>query len=194
MAKHGAEDHFLRPDGVYITSVLQPTVGYDPVGDAQAVGARFVAPMGLAGPKATAWRARRRGLRGPVVDGLRARWQMFKARIKANLQSHQFLLTTGTAPSSAPVITVNTSPSAAADPSAVGGPAGQTPAGAAAAVYAAAPGDPASQGAMTTSVAMAPQETGVPAGIWQQIINSGAAPVVALRAEADALRKWFSRT
>lgn len=43
MAKHGAERHFVRPDGVYRTSVLQAIPGYQPVSNAQQVAARFTA-------------------------------------------------------------------------------------------------------------------------------------------------------
>lgn len=43
MAKHGAEMHFVRPDFVHRTSVLQAIPGYQPVSNAYEVAARFTA-------------------------------------------------------------------------------------------------------------------------------------------------------
>jgi len=45
MQKHGAELHFVRPDAVYSTSVLQPIPGYQPVSNAYEVATRFTAPQ-----------------------------------------------------------------------------------------------------------------------------------------------------
>lgn len=99
MDKHGIEQHFVRPDRVYATSVWTPIVGYQPVSDAMQVAARFVSGPGLAGPGfLQRWRWRRQAARngfmglggalgfvGGVLDwvrnlvaGLRARLQAFK--------------------------------------------------------------------------------------------------------------------
>lgn len=43
MPRHGAEMHFVRPDAVYRTSVLQAIPGYQPVSNAHQVAARFTA-------------------------------------------------------------------------------------------------------------------------------------------------------
>jgi hypothetical protein len=49
--RHGGGSHFVRPDRVYRTGVLQSTMGYDPTADAQSVGASFTQyPMDLSVP------------------------------------------------------------------------------------------------------------------------------------------------
>lgn len=46
--RHGGSSHLVRPDGIYSTSVLQPTGGYSPGQDVQAVAASFTQrPMSL---------------------------------------------------------------------------------------------------------------------------------------------------
>jgi hypothetical protein len=83
ITRHGGGAHFVRPDRVYRTSVLAPTIGYDPTADAQGVAASFTQypadlPLpGLGGlrglglmaklrMKLAAWKQRRalQGLRG----------------------------------------------------------------------------------------------------------------------------------
>lgn len=44
ISQHGAESHFVRPDGVTRTSVLQAIPGYQPVQNAQGVALRFTQP------------------------------------------------------------------------------------------------------------------------------------------------------
>lgn len=44
ITKHGAEAHFVRPDGVMRTSVLQAIPGYHPAQNAQGVALRFTQP------------------------------------------------------------------------------------------------------------------------------------------------------
>jgi len=43
MRKHGAERHFVRPDAVHRSSILQAIPGYQPVSNAHQVAARFTA-------------------------------------------------------------------------------------------------------------------------------------------------------
>lgn len=43
MKKHDAERHFVRPDGVYSTSVLQAIPGFQPVSNAHQIAQRFTA-------------------------------------------------------------------------------------------------------------------------------------------------------
>jgi hypothetical protein len=46
--RHGGSNHYVRPDGVYRTSVLQPIQGYQPNQDVQAVAASFTErPMSI---------------------------------------------------------------------------------------------------------------------------------------------------
>lgn len=79
--KHGAEFHFVRPDGVYRTSVLQAIPGYQPVSNAQGVAARFTAAPYFATTLS--------GLRGPFGEGLtwwdqiKIRWAAFVERMRA---------------------------------------------------------------------------------------------------------------
>jgi hypothetical protein len=69
--KHGAELHFVRPDGVYRTSVLQAIPGYQPVSNAMEVAARFTAAPYFA-----------TALSGLGADAL-PWWQQLKIRIQA---------------------------------------------------------------------------------------------------------------
>lgn len=187
MAKHGAEAHYLRPDFTYRTSVLQPTVGYNPVPDAQAVAARFVAPMGLAGTVAT-----RHHLGAP---SLASRWAGFKARVSARFQAARMVRQLRTMPAAAAPVTVDTSPRPA-DPSAIAvqnglAPAPQTRASVMAPMIMSQDGPPLTT-ATQTAVAMTP-EAAWPATYWQDVIAGGLPPIVAARGGGDALYKWFNR-
>src|SRR4051812_11166059 len=114
MDRHSGLQHYLRPDGVYITSELQPFANYNPVADAQAVAASFVSPSRLAGPVGVQLlgRARKRGVNLLGKPTVRERWMNFKARLKANLQANQ--IARGPAAlqprSASGVTTVDTSP------------------------------------------------------------------------------------
>ncbi len=39
--QHGETSHYLRPDGVYMTGVVQPTAGFQPVRDSEMIAAEF---------------------------------------------------------------------------------------------------------------------------------------------------------
>lgn len=39
--RHGAADHFIRPDGVYRTGVIAPVTGYNPAQDVMSVAEMF---------------------------------------------------------------------------------------------------------------------------------------------------------
>lgn len=45
--RHGAGSHYMRPDGVMRTSVIQPMYGYQPQADVQNVAALFTRPYGM---------------------------------------------------------------------------------------------------------------------------------------------------
>lgn len=64
ITKHGAEAHYVRPDGVMRSSVLQAIPGYHPVSNAQAVAQRFTH---LIGPTAGAASAPIAGLNGGLM-------------------------------------------------------------------------------------------------------------------------------
>lgn len=92
MPKHGIENHFVRPDRVYATSVWTPIVGYQPVSDAMQVAARFVQDRGLAGAGLIQrWRWRKQAQKNGFTGGLGfapGNWLRdliagFKARIMA---------------------------------------------------------------------------------------------------------------
>ncbi len=84
--RHGAGSHFVRPDGVYRTSVLQSVGGYQPQADVQAVATAFTSPFGPNGLTGLSswweslkakWAARKflrgmNGLGGPGVPGVPA--------------------------------------------------------------------------------------------------------------------------
>lgn len=90
MKKHGAEMHFVRPDFVHRTSVLQAIPGYQPVSNAQAVAARFTAAPYFAtfmnpqanGLGAHAAYAYLPGLRGneDIVTKVKVWWANVKAK------------------------------------------------------------------------------------------------------------------
>lgn len=211
MAKHGPEQHLIRPDSVYITSVLQPSVGagFNPVHDTAAIAARFVAPTGLAGPVGSielmgrGWRGRRR-LRllgaadaAPPSD-LRLRWINFWARVRANLAASKLArqMRRNDAPT---VVTVDTSPRGPA-PSATALPvkSGWSPSPQSAATAAISDvgftpgqGDPPNMGPVVTAVQMDPRGAAFPANFWDRVIRQGYPPVVAARAQEDVLTKWF---
>lgn len=195
---HGAESHYLRPDVTYRTSVLQPTVGYEPVSASQAVAQRFVAPVGLAGlagPQAT-----RHRLAGPLETlpgkvstffaGVKARWQAAKiARRVARNGGVPF------APG-AQTMTLDTSPrgpSPGAGAIAVQSgwmPQPQSPASAVATLTTPRAGDPPMAGAAATAAAMTPESTW-PRSYWRDVISQDVPPIVAARGGGDALYKWF---
>lgn len=219
MTRHGAEQHFIRPDGVYITSELQPTPGsgFNPVADTMAIAARFVAPTGLAGPMAHLADGRpvhsrngfnharpkrrwahllpTRQLGGLGAPTLRDRWFAFKARVRANVQANKFIQDMRIRPMLPGVVTVDTSPRGPA-PSATAlavqsGWAPQPTSPSKASGYTPAQGDPPNNGAVVTAVNLAPSEAGKPINLWQRVMQSGLPPVVAQRAENDVLAKWF---
>lgn len=213
MAKHGPEMHYIRPDGVYITSVLQPTVGagFNPVPDTMAIAARFVAPTGLAGPMgqiAILGRQARRsptrafmpfqrafrkpkGLGSPIGD----RWRMFVARVRANFQANRFVQDMRFMPAGPGVVTMDTSPRPInTDPTALAvqsgwAPSPQSPASAS--NYMPAQGDPGNNDATVLALNLAPSEAGKPIQLWQRIMQSGLPPIVAARAEDDIITRWF---
>lgn len=201
MARHGDEQHYIRPDGVYITSELQPTVGtgFNPVADTMAIAARFVAPSGeagLSGTVALLGRSRRaRRLAGLGAPSLRDRWFAFKARVKANVQANKFIQDMRLRPQAGGVVTVDTSPRGPS-PSATAlavqsGWAPQPTSPSASSGYMPAQGDPSNNGAVVTAINLAPSEAGKPINLWQRVMQSGLPPVVAQRAEDDVLTKWF---
>jgi hypothetical protein len=92
--RHGADSHYLRPDAVYRTSVIQPLIGYSPQQDVMNVAAEFTqgpyafqqgtglglarrgSPIRLMGP----------GYHGPIADWwtrVKAKWAMLKAQYQA---------------------------------------------------------------------------------------------------------------
>lgn len=199
MAKHGAEAHFLRPDGVYITTVLQPTLDFDPVRDTASVAARFVAPMGLAGPVAT-----RHHLNGQVnllgaTPTWRERWFAFKARVKANMAASKLMREMRVRPmlpAAMPAQDLPRPPNA--DPTALmakgaWAPQPQTKLTAAQDVVNAVSraGDPPNQSAANTAVAMAPQQAAWPGYFWQRSIHGDPA-VVDSRAGQWAMNRWWA--
>jgi hypothetical protein len=88
MTRHGALQHYLRPDGVYITSVLQPFANFNPVPDTNAVAASFVSPGALAGPVAL-WGCGDGGTGCVPMGSVKSRWQAFKAKVQLNLQTQR---------------------------------------------------------------------------------------------------------
>lgn len=198
MAKqHGAEAHLLRVDRVWRTGVIDPTVGYEPVAASQAVAARFVAPVGLAGTQAT-----RHRLAGPVeafpgkvatfFAGIRARWEARRlARQVARNGGVPF------APG-AQTMTLDTSPrgpSPGAGAIAVQSgwmPQPQSPASAVANLTTARAGDPPMPGIAATAAAMTPESTW-PNNYWRDVISQDVPPIIAARGGGDALYKWYRR-
>lgn len=194
MARHGAFQHYIRPDAVYRTGVIQPAAFYNPVEDAQAVAAEFVAAPGLAGLHATAHRGH---LGGPIAS----RWAAFKARVKTRLIANQIIRDADMVPAAitSKQATLDVSPRPPSPyPGAVPTTSGwmpqpQTPASAAsvATAYRGRAGDSPQAGAVATAVAMDPSGAGFPANFWANTIVGGMNPLVAQRAETDVLRRWF---
>ncbi len=196
MPRHGDEAHFIRPDGVYITSELQPAVGagFNPVADTMAVAARFVAPTGLAGPVGTVHLLGEPTPRAAV----RGWWTAFRARIKANMAANKFFQDMRIRPvrvnNGGGRMTLDTSPRPAPpSPTALevqGGyaPAPQSPS--TAANYQPLPGDPNNNNAVVTAVNLTPGQAATPIAFWQGV-QRGLHPVVAARAQEDALTRWF---
>lgn len=84
ITRHGGASHFVRPDGIYRTSVLQPAIGYDPNADVQSVAASFTQyPMDLQ----TNGLGNLRGI--GFIDRLRLQFATWKAKrmAKQSLQS-----------------------------------------------------------------------------------------------------------
>jgi hypothetical protein len=201
MTRHGALQHYLRPDGVYITSVLQPFANFNPVPDTQAVAASFVSPGALAGPVAL-WGCADGGTGCVPMGSVKSRWQAFKARVQLNLQTQRLRRTAravsaavATAPGQA--ITIDASPRppnanvAAIAVTSGWAPSPQSPRSNAAAVYMPAQGDPPAHGPVATGVAMAQNQAAFPQNFWNRVIRDGLPPVVAARAQDDVLTKWF---
>lgn len=202
MNRHGSESHFVRPDFTYITTVLQPTAtGYQPTRDAMEIGSRFVAPAGLAGQRMT----RHLG-DGTVVPAagtapfgrVRAWWAGVKARAASRrlVYLQRFALL---APGAPGVVTIDTSPRPAnADPTALAvqsgwAPGPQSPASAAAQIATARAGDPPFNPSLVAAGRIGPGEARWPTNFWQRaIMNRGLSPVVAARAENDALRLFYT--
>lgn len=200
MAKHGSEQHFVRPDFTYITTVLQATAtGYQPTQDAMEVGSRFVAPMGLAGQRMTRHfgdgSAAPVGPTMPFGQRVRAWWAGVKSRAMARRIAAQSRLL----PPASGVVTIDTSPRPAnADPSALAvqsgwAPGPQSPSSAAAQIATARADDPPYDPSLVAASNIGPSEARWPSNFWQRVImNRGLPPVVAARAEGDALRLFYS--
>jgi hypothetical protein len=196
MARHGSEQHFVRPDVTYITTVLQATAqGYQPVQDAMEVGSRFVAPMGLAGQRVT-FHGYHRGMGAPPVGTkVQAWWAGVKARIAARRLA-RMSAASPIAPAS--VVTVDTSPRPAnSDPTALAvqsgwAPGPQSPGSAASQISHPNAGDPPFAPSVVAANQIAPSMVGWPGNFWNDVIRGGLPPVVAARGENDALRLWFS--
>lgn len=78
ITRHGGASHFVRPDGIYRTSVLQPAIGYDPNADVQSVAASFTQyPMDLQ----TNGLGSLRGL--GLIDRIRLQFAVWRAKMKA---------------------------------------------------------------------------------------------------------------
>lgn len=199
MTRHGALQHYLRPDGVYITSVLQPFANFNPVPDTNAVAASFVSPGALAGPVAL-WGCNGGGVGcAPALGSVKSRWQAFKAKVQLNLQTQRLRRTARAVAVTAPgqVTTVDTSPRppnanvAAIAVTSGWAPTPQSPKSDAAMVYMPAQGDPPARGPVATGVAMAQNQAAFPQNFWNRVIRDGLPPVVAARAQDDVLTKWF---
>lgn len=78
--RHGAGSHYMRPDGVMRSSILQPMMGYQPDADVQAVAMAFTQ-----GPQlATIMNGGLSGFRGPSL------FQRIKARLSMR-RANQFM-------------------------------------------------------------------------------------------------------
>lgn len=216
MAKHGIEQHFVRPDRVYATGVLTPTVGYQPVADAQQVAARFVSGgQGLAGPQLQLLGPRMRrfnpfrgvGLAGARLDGiiawLRGLFANLTIKIKGWRIRRELTVGPGTTTEKkadgSTVTSVDTSPRppepyAGAIPTESGwSPAPQSPTTAANVVsngFATNPGAPMLP-SIAASMELIPAAISAPAMFWQQRIAPSFPPTVAVRAGAAALKNFY---
>jgi hypothetical protein len=88
ITRHGGGSHWVRPDRVYRTGVIQSAMGYDPGADVQDVAASFVAyPMDLQAPDSGLSGLRGLGAFGvssmPLLQRLRLRYEAWKARRRA---------------------------------------------------------------------------------------------------------------
>lgn len=221
MERHGSERHYLRADGVYITSVLEPTLNFDPVRDTAQVAARFVAPSGLAGVVGTVH------LMGPGVNllgrpginllgpginllgrpginllgaapTLKQRWDAFKARVKLNIQTRRLMRGLAAKPAALPAGVVNAGAARPPAPSPTALPAqgswAPEPQSMATAAISSAQlhrEGPPTAGAVATAISMAPGEAAWPMQFWQNSIVRSYPGVVGSRAETDALAQWF---
>jgi hypothetical protein len=203
MPRHDQEQHFVRPDRVYATSVLSPIVGYQPAEDAMQVGARFVSGgQGLGFPH---FRFKRplpirlfRGLGAPSLNlfsWIRDRWAAVKARVevKKMVRDLRYL------PAAPAQVTLDTSPRPPAPyPGALmtkGGwaPAPQSPATAANAITRGAAGReaPPILPALDAGNQLAPQAIGFPIDYWKSI-REDYPGTVGVRSEHDALRAFYA--
>lgn len=185
--KHGIEQHLVRPDRVYATGVWTPTVGYQPTRDAMEVAARFVADRGLA---------------GVGLGSFSGWWQTLVARIRTRIAAAR-LRRRMALPAGAVVATELDSANAprgpATTPTALAVQGGWAPAPMSAAGMSArlrdlvgarsgAPELNAEQAAMQ----IAPAGAGAPATFWRDVMHRGFPPVVAARAQNDALRRFYA--
>lgn len=206
--KHGIEQHFVRPDRVYATSVLTPIIGYQPAADAYQVGARFVAGgQGLAGLRSSYrvpgramrfWR-RRNGVAGPVstIRGwLSVRFAALRAWIESRKIRKELTLPPA-AEGTVPTHEVDTSPrgpqpySGAIPVQAGWSPKPESPLTAALKIthdkLFKAPVMPAESAAaqIAPAGALAPNA-------YVRDVMGGLPPVVAQRGEADLLRRFYA--
>lgn len=88
-ATHGETSHYIRPDGVYATGVVQPTGGYRPIYDSQQVAIEFANSGALAGARNAQLLGNQLqllGLRGtgiPIWQRVRLWWQGFMSKRQA---------------------------------------------------------------------------------------------------------------
>lgn len=197
MAKHGIEQHYVRPDRVYATGVLTPIVGYQPAEDAQQVAARFVSGgqglQGVAGLRIAPLRGAMRGvdtvkIRGwfdTLMANIRARWEANKIRRELKQLAPGGTAEMDTSPRPP-------SPYPGAVPTQSGwSPVAQSPSSAAAVVTQGGVYDqqPAQLPEVAAGRQLAPDGTNLPMQFWQ---NAGLPPVVAARGSADVLTKFFA--
>jgi hypothetical protein len=96
ITRHGGGSHYVRPDRIYRTGVIQSAMGYDPGQDVQDVAASFVAyPMDLQAP--ANGDGGMSGLRGfgfgasnlSLLQRMKLRYDAWKARRALKLQAQQ---------------------------------------------------------------------------------------------------------
>lgn len=200
--KHGIENHFVRPDRVYATSVLTPVVGYQPVSDAYQVGARFVAGgQGLAGVfrrfgrRPRNGRAFAGGFAGPVdtIRGwLAIRFAGLRARLEAlRIRAQMKQLPPGTATHVVDTSPRGQSPYPGAIPVSAGwAPRPDSPMAAAMRLKDRLFGAP-TMPAQSAAAQLAPEGAQAP-NAYMASVMGGLPPVVAQRGEDDLLRRWYA--